>query len=250
MKEAQREAFRASPSDPTMSRVIEKPTEKTTAATAVYRQLRQDILKGEFKPGQKLQIDGLAERYEVGTNPVREALNRLSSERLVDRQDQRGFFVPQISVDSLRELVKTRCWLETIAVQESIARRDQTWEENLVLAFHRLSRTPWSLQPDQSRAALVGNPDWEERHRAFHLALIANCGSRWLIGFCEDLMYQAERYRYIAVSSTYPKRITNDEHRGIMDAAIDGDAALAVQRLTAHYQLTLMIIENQIQSVN
>jgi len=63
-------------------------------------------------------------------------------------------------------------------------------------------------------------------------------------------MYQAERYRYIAVSSTYPNRITNDEHRGIMEAAIDGDAALAVQRLKDHYQLTLMIIENQIQAVN
>jgi len=233
-----------------MTRLIEKTTEKMTAATAVYQQLRQDILKGEFKPGQRLQIDALAERYDVGTNPVREALNRLSSERLVDRHDQRGFFVPPISLDGLRELVKTRCWLETIAVQESIAHRDQAWEENLVLAYHRLSRTSWSLHSDEQAGRPVGNPEWEQRHRAFHLALIANCGSRWLIGFCEDLMYQAERYRYIAVSSTYPNRITNDEHRGIMEAAIDGDAALAVQRLKDHYQLTLMIIENQIQAVN
>lgn len=230
-----------------MTRLIEKTNEKTTAATAVYRKLRQGILKGEFKPGQRLQIDALAERYDVGTNPVREALNRLSSERLVDRHDQRGFFVPPISVDDLRELVKTRCWLETIAVQESIAHRDQAWEENLVLAFHRLSRAKWN-QPDEQQQP--GNPAWEERHRAFHLALIGNCGSRWLISFCEDLMYQAERYRYIAVSATYPERITNDEHRGIMEAAIDGDAALAVERLTAHYRLTLKIIENQIQSVN
>jgi len=104
-----------------MSKLIEKTTEKMTAATAVYQELRQDLLKGEFKPGQRLQIDALAERYDVGTNPVREALNRLSSERLVDRHDQRGFFVPPISIDGLRELVKTRCWLETVAVQESIA---------------------------------------------------------------------------------------------------------------------------------
>jgi DNA-binding GntR family transcriptional regulator len=233
-----------------MSKLIDRPVEKMTAATAVYQRLRQDILKGEFKPGQKLQIDGLAERYDVGTNPVREALNRLSSERLVDRHDQRGFSVPPISVDSLRELVKTRCWLETIAVTESVARRDQAWEENLVLAYHRLSRTPWNLPQDQPRHGVPGNQDWEQRHRAFHLALIANCGSRWLIGFCEDLMYQAERYRYIAVSATYPNRITNDEHRGIMDAAIDGNAPLAVELLNRHYQLTLSIIENQIQTAN
>jgi DNA-binding GntR family transcriptional regulator len=216
--------------------------EKTTAATLVYEKLRQDILKGDFKPGQRLHIELVAGRYGVGTNPVREALNRLSSDRLVDRKDQRGFFVPPISVADLRELVKTRCWLEAKAVEESIANRDAEWEENLVLACHRLSRTPWAF-PDQS-----SNPEWEQRHREFHLALIANCGSRWLIGFCEELMYQAERYRYIAVTATYPMRIVNDEHRGILEAAIEGDAVLTVKRLIDHYQLTLTIIEDQIRT--
>lgn len=215
--------------------------EKATAATLVYQKLRHDILKGELKPGQKLQIDLVSTRYGVGTNPVREALNRLSSERLVDLRDQRGFFVPPISVERLRELVKTRCWLEGKAVEESIANRDQAWEDRLILAYHHLSRTPWNL-PDGS---LAGNPEWEDRHRAFHRALIAACGSTWLIGFCNDLMDQAERYRHIAMSSVYPNRIGNDEHRAIMDAALDGDAPLAQQRLAAHYELTLTIIEGQ-----
>ena len=213
--------------------------EKTTSATLAYQRLRQDILRGELKPGQKLQIDLVSARYGVGANPVREALNRLSSERLVDRRDQRGFFVPPISIERLRELVKTRCWLEGKALEESIANRDQAWEDGLMLAYHRLLRTPWNL-PDGS---LGGNPEWEERHRAFHRALIAACGSTWLIGFCDDLMAQAERYRHIAMSSVYPNRIGNDEHRGIMDAALDGDAALAYRRLVDHYQLTVSIIE-------
>jgi GntR family transcriptional regulator, carbon starvation induced regulator len=215
--------------------------EKTTAATLVYQRVRQDILRGELKPGQKLRIDAVSSRYGVGTNPVREALNRLSSERLVDRQDQRGFFVPPISIERLRELVKTRCWLESKALEESILNRDQAWEDRLVLACHRLWRTRWAL-PDGS---LEGNPEWEEHHRAFHRALIAACGSSWLIGFCDDLMAQAERYRHIAMSSVYPTRIGNDEHRGIMEAALDGDIPRAQQRLTEHYQLTLSIIESQ-----
>ncbi len=220
--------------------VKERPVEKMTAATYVYEMLRQDILKGEFKPGQRLHIELVAERYGVGTNPVREALNRLSSERLVDRKDQRGFFVPPISVPDLTELVKTRCWLESRALEESISSRDQQWEETLVLAYHRLTRTPWSATGDKA------NPDWEKRHREFHMALIANCGSRRLLGFCEVLMAQAERYRYIAVTATWPMRIVKDEHGGIMQAAIDGDTALAVKRLTDHYLLTLTIVEGQI----
>lgn len=218
-----------------------KRSEKTTAATVVYQKLRQDILKGAFKPGQKLQIDLVSSRYEVGTNPVREALNRLSSERLVDHHDQRGFFVPQISIERLRELVKTRCWLEGKALEESIGNRDQGWEDQVILAYHRLSRTPWN--PD---GTLAGNPEWETRHRAFHVALISACGSSWLIAFCQDLMDHAERYRHIAMVSTYPNRLGNDEHRQVMDAALDGDAPRAQQLLTEHYMLTLSIIESQV----
>lgn len=220
---------------------LRRRQEKTTSATLVYQQLRQDILRGDLKPGQKLQIEFVAARYAVGTNPVREALNRLSAERLVDRHDQRGFSVPPISMEQFRDLVKTRCWLEGKALEESILNRDQAWEDSIILAYHKLSRTPWSL-PEGS---LAGNPQWEERHRAFHRALISACGSTWLMGFCHDLMAQAERYRHIAQSAVYPNRIGNDEHRAIMDATLDGNIALAQQKLIDHYKLTLSIIENQ-----
>lgn len=217
--------------------------EKATASTLVYRQLRQDILKGEFRPGQKLLIDSIATRYGAGINPVREALNRLSSEALVDRRDQRGFFVAAISIERWRELVKTRCWLEGRALEESIGHRTQGWEDNIVLTFHRFSRTPFS--PSQS--GLGGNADWESRHRAFHLALIGACGSSWLLGFCEDMMDQAQRYRFISFSNAQATRDSVEEHRQIMDAALDGEPALAVQRLTEHYRLTLKVIEDLIE---
>ncbi|WP_421926240.1 GntR family transcriptional regulator [Neoaquamicrobium sediminum] len=214
--------------------------EKTTAATAVYRQLRQDILKGNFKPGQKLQIDQVATRYGSGTNPVREALNRLSSEHLVDRHDQRGFFVPPLSMERLRELVKTRCWLESIALEESIANRTPGWEDGIVLTFHHLSRTPIRT-PEEGG----DNSEWEVRHRAFHNALISGCGSTWLIGFCNEMMDHAERYRYISMS-TYPRRDSVVEHRLIMEAALDGDVELAKTRLTDQYRLTLRHLEEQV----
>jgi GntR family carbon starvation induced transcriptional regulator len=216
-------------------------SEKATAATLVYRQLRQDILKGELKPGQKLQIDQVAARYQIGANPVREALNRLSSEHLVDRKDQRGFFVPQLSLERLRELVTTRCWLETKALEESILHRTQEWEDNIVLTFHRLSRTKIQRPEDGG-----DNSEWEVKHRAFHTALIAACGSTWLIGFCNEMMDHAERYRYISMTSSYPRRDSNEEHRLIMEATLDGDIDLAKERLTAQYQLTLHYMEEQI----
>lgn len=215
---------------------------KATSATQVYEKLRADLIQGTLKPGQKLQIDFVSSRYGAGLNPVREALNRLSSERLVDRRDQRGFFVPPVSIEHWRELVKTRCWVEAKALEESIGNRNQAWEERVVLAFHRLSRTPWTL-PGETLAA---NPVWEERHRAFHIALLSACGSSILIDFCEDLMDQAQRYRFISVASTFPHRDTVAEHRGIMEAALDGDAPLATRRLTEHYMITFKAVEDKI----
>jgi GntR family transcriptional regulator, carbon starvation induced regulator len=78
---------------------------------------------------------------------VREALNRLSSEGLVERKSQRGFFVTEISMTALEELVKTRIWLETLALRESIQNATEEWEEQLVLAYHRLARTNRRMPP-------------------------------------------------------------------------------------------------------
>ena len=95
-----------------------------TLASSVYDRLRGDILSGSLPPGEKLRTEALRARYEVGNSPIREALNRLSADGLVTREDQKGFRVAAASRADLEELVKTRCWLEQIALRESIANGD------------------------------------------------------------------------------------------------------------------------------
>src|SRR5205085_6496812 len=68
-------------------------TAKETLASHVYDRLRQDIISVAIEPGEKLHIRSLCERFEVGLSPMREALSRLSSERLVAQSDHRGFAV-------------------------------------------------------------------------------------------------------------------------------------------------------------
>lgn len=65
---------------------------------------------------------------------MREALNRLSSERLVDREDLRGFFVPPISLEDFRDIVHNRCWFEGKPLAESIRNRTEVWEDAMILA--------------------------------------------------------------------------------------------------------------------
>ena len=217
-----------------------------TLASSVYDMMRQDILKGDLPPGEKLRVEYLRDRYGVGASPIREALNRLSVDGVVMRVDQKGFRVAEVSVAELDELIKTRCWLEETAIRESIAAGDDAWEERLVLAFHRLSKTPRSA--DQVTYAM--NPDWEVLHRAFHLALIGACGSRWLISYCGQLNDLADRYRQLAVRVTYPRRNELDEHKAIMDAAVNRKPDDAVEVLMDHYRRTADIIRDSVDQIS
>lgn len=216
-----------------------KPTGSSrTIASSVYDQIRGDILSGELKPGERLRVDVLRERYSSSASPVREALNRLSAAALVTNQDNRGFCVPPVSRDELLELYKTREWLESRALAESIANGDAEWGEALVLAQHRLERTQRCLDDGDQ----TPNPEWELLHRAFHIALISACGSGWLMRFCEQLHDQADRYRQLAVAVAGKRRDPAKEHAAIVKASLDRDAEEAVKLLNAHYNNTRDII--------
>jgi DNA-binding GntR family transcriptional regulator len=210
----------------------------TTQATTLCDRLRQDLLEGRLKPRRKLQMRFLMEQYQAGQTPIREALNRLASEGLVEQRDQRGFVVAGISMDELRELTRTRCWLEERALRESLSTASAEWEEGLLLACHRLSKTPRSLASDR----FDSNPEWERLHRRFHRQLIGGCGSRWLIAYCEQQADLHYRYRQLSIRKIYPRRDVKDEHEAITKAAVDGDADRAVALLMAHYQSTADII--------
>src|SRR6185437_118215 len=97
------------------------------------------------EPNSKVPVEWVVATYGAGSSPIREELTRLASEGLLDRRDQRGFSVVPVSVDDLEELTRTRCWLEAIALRESIEHRTQEWEERIVLALHHLTRTPRRL---------------------------------------------------------------------------------------------------------
>lgn len=209
-------------------------SEAQTLIRTAYDRLRADVLEGEWPPGSKLVLQQLKDRYDVGASPLREALNRLASEGWVVHNEQRGFSVAGASDASLRDLVRTRIAIESLALEQAIERRDAAWEENLVLAFHRLSRTARSLRQDSYEE----NPQWEKLHREFHRALISGCGSPLLLGFCEQLYEQAYRYRQLAARKAYRQRNELDEHAAIFNAVMAGNAAEGRRLLADHYERT------------
>jgi GntR family carbon starvation induced transcriptional regulator len=214
-----------------------------TLASLAYERLRQDIINAQYVHGGKLPIQALCDRYDVGLSPMREALNRLSRDGLVIQNDRRGFAVAPLSRDHLEELTRTRCWVTELAVRESLARGDTAWEENVVLAHHRLTRIPRRLEGADGADY---NPAWEQAHRAFHASLTAACGSRWLIAFCEQLFDAADCYRHLGRISSTRKGLRRDEHQAMVDAIVARDADGAVQLLHKHYRRTAELVRERL----
>jgi DNA-binding GntR family transcriptional regulator len=210
----------------------------STQASNVYDRLREDLLSGRLVPSRKLQMRFLIEMYQTGQTPLREALNRLTADGLVEVREQRGFYVRDISRAELAELTKTRCWVESLALRESMAASTPPWEEQLLLAQHRLGRTPRSL----NQTEFEDNPEWERLHRIYHRTLIGHCGSASLIAFCGQLADQLYRYRRLSIRKAFPSRHVGDEHLAITNAVMSGNADEAVKLLTAHYRKTADVI--------
>ncbi len=224
---------------------IAQPDErKGTLASHVYDRLRQDIISVTIPPGEKLHIRSLCERFDVGLSPMREALSRLSRESLVVQNDHRGFSVAQMSKEDLLDITHARCTLNGIAIRNSIEHGDAVWEESVVLAFHRLSRTPRYLPGQQSERSQA----WEIAHRNFHSSLIAASGSRRMEAYCEDLFDSAERYRHIGRKAGIKGENRDKEHRGLMEAVVERDADKAVAFITAHFEHTAALVRKVLKA--
>ena len=206
-----------------------------TLAEIATERLRRDIIHGALKPAEKLQLRGLKARYGLGGSPIREALSRLESEGLVTSESQRGFWVAPTSAEDLRDIIRLRQVIEGAALRHSIEHGDEAWEIALVTAFHRLQKIAKQL--------VERPPGWEEsweaRHRAFHMALLAGCESPRMTEQCAKLYAETQRYRRLFLGYEFVAEEIVEEHRRLMQVAVDRDADKAVLAHAAHLALTL-----------
>jgi DNA-binding GntR family transcriptional regulator len=215
---------------------ISTPAPRSLTSLA-FERLRHDILQGHLAPSERLRIQPLSERYQIGATAIREALSRLVTDGLVESEDQRGFTVTPVSREELLDLTHTRIQVEQMAGRMAVARGDVEWETQVLSSFHRLSRIenqPWSEELIES---------WSIAHRQFHEALVMGCGSPWTLRLCRLLYDKSERYRNLsAVEGKERGRDVTAEHKALADAAMARDADALCRAIEAHFGLTTRLI--------
>jgi len=213
-----------------------------TLSHEVYEHLRADIRNGTLDPGKPLRMEWLKETYGFGATPLREALTRLAAEHLATAQGGRGFRVAEISGKEFEELLTLREDLEYKALKDALVKGDDAWETNIVACYYSLSKMAWDVVNDDPNAL----EEREVRHRAFHAAVIAACGSSWLIRMWEQLSAHEERYRRIAMSGVHISMAVSKEiekeHQQIVEAVVSRDFDRSWAILKEHRRRTVAAV--------
>lgn len=204
----------------------ERPQDVTLGQHA-YDRLRSDILRGHFPPGSPLRLQALKDRYGLSFSPLREALNRLQSERLVEGFAARGFRVPGVSIAEMWDAMEARILIDCEGLRRSLVRGDDAWEVSVLGTCHALSLSfERVLKLDRPSAGAERN-ELEDRHEAFHAALIAASGSDWLRRYSTQLYEQTQRYRWpfftISADNAFLQRSYIEEHQAIAERAVARD---------------------------
>ena len=214
--------------------IMQNSASNSTLSEQAFQVLRGDVLSGRHAPESKLKVDTLQQMYGFSSSPLREALNRLVQEGLVRADERRGFRVTPISPSDLADITKMRLMLDIPALMESIHAGDDAWEAEIVAAFHRLEK----IESRLPQGPVVLDAEWSQRHRDFHMALIAACPSERQLSWSMSLFDQAERYRHFAARNRTVSKKKDEEHRTLMKAVLRRDGETAAALLSEHIRST------------
>lgn len=191
----------------------------------IYETLRTAILGGTLAPGERLLELHLARHFGTSQTPVREALRHLTQERLVEYRPRRGTYVRMPRLEEVADVYSLRAELEVWAARRFMSRATAEDHERLLVNVGELDRA--ATHGDYTG---VVNADMQ-----VHRALCEASGSPLLLEIWTAI---DNRVRGLRASSSPPSKAAlkdlADQHRGIVDAVLSGDAEAAEQLIREH----------------
>lgn len=192
-----------------------------TLTEKAYQCIKEGIVRGEIEEGVFLSEKEIMKRYQIGRTPFREACNRLHHEHLLEVVPRRGYLVPQMSLQEVRDLFEVRVLVEGAMAELAAVRATEREIEELAKLADQ------SVPPTQSRK---GANHRAELNTAFHVRLATMAHNRELMRVEGSVL---ERTLRLAYSVAYSIGVQGQEmslqtlHRPIVDALRKRDRAAA-----------------------
>ncbi|MFN7122505.1 MAG: GntR family transcriptional regulator [Hydrogenophaga sp.] len=198
------------------------------APRALYEEvaelLRQRIFQRELEPGSWIDELKLAEEYGISRTPLREALKVLAAEGLVTMKVRRGAYVTEVSEKDLADVYHLLALLESDATGV-VAERATDAELAELQSLH-----------DALEAAVGERDRFFALNEQFHMRVLELASNRWREQMVADLRKVMKLNRHNSLLKAGRIEESLAEHRAIVAALAQRDAALAVQRMREHFQ--------------
>lgn len=210
------------------------PARRSLSET-VYQHLKDSVVAGQLLPGAQIFEEQITRELRVSRTPVREALQRLEFEGLVEVRAHKGTFVSLIDDESLREIFEFR---EAIEGQVARLATERIVGETRRGLGELLERLRESVERADPRAFL-------EADTRLHRTLVAACGNRRLQRTMEILESQIARTRFLSIIALTRMEKSSSEHEAIIRAVIEGNAREAEETMRHHIRAVyLNLTEN------
>lgn len=189
---------------------------------ALYNSLKERAVNFEFRPGERINEGTIARQLDASRTPLREALNRLVAERLIEFRPGQGFFCRALDSQTIFELYEMRAIIEVAAVRRACERAGDAG----------IAALGARLQADGLSTAGLTIREVVARDEAFHLGIAKLTGNSEMVRHLDRIN---ERIRFIRwIDMGHRVGTTKGEHLDIMTALQDRDSDRAAAVLQTH----------------
>ena len=209
------------PTDPTPAGATPPGVAPSSLAERAYTGLRDDIITLRLQPGATLVEEALMARLAVGRTPLREALKRLQTERLVTIYPRRGTFVAEVNLTDHSLISDVRRQLEGLAAERAAERATATDRDAFAELVTAVDRHPGGRLPGMQLDTRI--------HRAVHRA----SRNGYLEADLTNYYNLSLRIWYLFLDRL-PEVDHRAEHRPMLQAVLSGDAATAARYARDH----------------
>lgn len=208
----------------------------TLLVDQVYMDIKKRIIRGELQPNYKLSIRNLCEYYHISDTPLKQALNRLVSEHLVDALPRRGMRVRCITQRDIREAIEARIMIELYATASAIRCSSESkdlinkLEENIKKDEHLVLETgDLSLYSEKAQEEL-------EVSQEFHKILVNSTNNQVISNAYQGIVNH--RYVYYQFGKNKMKQVLDSikEHKDILECLKAGNEEGMRKAIIAHLQ--------------
>lgn len=190
----------------------------------IYRKLCEEIVHGIRNPGELLSEKELCTLFQVSKTPVRQALNELIKDGLVETIPQKGFFVTEVRLVDVLEIYRLREVLDQLAVEASIL-------ENRT---DTLEAMRYILKEQELTIETGDYPKYLDLDMEFHKAYWPVCQNKRLKSYLERLMNDSIRFSRLSNNDFVRAKLSLAQHKAILEAYEKGDINAAKKAVQAH----------------